>query len=215
MKNNLIIVLVAAIALFGVNANAQTAPKLGFTDVDLVLNFMPESKKIQNEIGIQRQQYEKAIQDKSKDFEERVKDYEKKASTMPDLLRQDTEKQLQSLQASIQELNTKSQQDLQNKYNVLLGPVMNKIDEAIKAVGKENGFLFIFNLNPTGQTPIILYSSSEENDVTKLVLKKLGIDPTVIDKAKEAAAAAAAPKATTPAAAPKPAATTPAAPKKN
>ena len=182
MKSKLIVVAIAALALFSTATQAQTTasatPKIGWTNVDYVLNVMPDSKKIQNELQIYRQQLEKVLLDKNKEFQDKYQAYEKNAATWSEIIRADKEKELQSAQQSIQELRTNSEQDLQNKYQKLVQPVMLKIDEAIKAVGKENGFTYILNFDAgNNSTPIILYSGAEENNVTNLVLKKLGVDP--------------------------------------
>ena len=52
----------------------------------------------------------------------------------------------------------------------LTKPLIEKIQNAIKAVGKENGFTYILN----GNEQIILYSDGGIN-VLSLVKKKLGI----------------------------------------
>ncbi len=218
MKSKLIVAAVAVLALVGMGAQAQTTPKIGWTNVDYILNVMPDSKKIQNELQIQRQQLEKVLQEKAKEFEEKYKTYEKNAQTWSELIRADKEKELQSMNQSITELKQGSEQDLQNKYGKLVQPVLAKINEAINAVGKENGFTYILNMDAgANTTPIILYSGAEENNISNLILKKLGVEPPapqVPQSVKDAAAAIKQPAAA-PAPKPAPAATPAAAPKKN
>jgi outer membrane protein len=216
MKSTLIVAAVAVLALVGMGAQAQTTPKIGWTNVDYILNVMPDSKKIQNELQIQKQQLEKVLQDKSKEFEEKYKKYEKNAPTWSELIRADMEKELQTMNQSITELKQGSEQDLQNKYQKLVQPVLAKINEAINVVGKENGFTYILNMDAgANTTPIILYSGVEENNISNLILKKLGVEPPTPQVPQSVKDAAAATKQ--PAAAPKPApvATPAAAPKKN
>jgi outer membrane protein len=215
MKSTLIVAAVAVLALVGMGAQAQTTPKIGWTNVDYILNVMPDSKKIQNELQIQKQQLEKVLQDKSKEFEEKYKKYEKNAPTWSELIRADMEKELQTMNQSITELKQGSEQDLQNKYQKLVQPVLAKINEAINVVGKENGFTYILNMDAgANTTPIILYSGVEENNISNLILKKLGVEPPTpqIPQAVKDAAAAVKP-ATAPVS--KPVTATPAAPKKN
>ena len=56
-----------------------------------------------------------------------------------------------------------------------LQPVFDKIGTAIEQVAKENSYTHVFNLAVGGQS-ILLYAREEDN-VSNLVLKKLGIDP--------------------------------------
>ncbi len=216
MKSTLIVAAVAVLALVGMGAQAQTTPKIGWTNVDYLLNVMPDSKKIQNELQIQKQQLEKVLQEKSKEFEEKYKAYEKNAPTWSELIRADKEKELQGMNQSITELKQGSEQDLQNKYQKLVQPVLAKINEAINAVGKENGFTYVLNMDAgNNSTPIILYSGVEENNISNLILKKLGVEPPTPQVPQAVKDAAAALKQ--PAAAPvsKPVTATPAVPKKN
>jgi outer membrane protein len=213
MKNKLI-ALAVTLLLGGSQVWAQAqqpattaAPtasvKIGYTNMEYILQNMPESKDIQNQITIQRTQLEKNYQEMSKEFQDKLASYEKGQAQMSDLIKADKEKELQGLQQRIQEFQTNSSTQLQTKYNQLVNPVMQKIQKNIDAVAKESGFTFIFNLDAgSGTIPVLLYAP-EENDVTELVFKKMGV-------ALPSKQAAAQPAATPPTAKP----ATPA-PKKN
>lgn len=219
MKTKLKVAVVMVIALASLSIQAQQATqKIGWTDVDRVLNYLPDSKRITNELQIQQQQIQKAIEEKQKDLQDKYAAYQKNAGTWSDIIKADKEKQIQSGQQDLQEFQQASQETLQKKYQVLLSPVMAKIDAAVKAVGKENGYTLILNRDAgANTTPVVLYSGSDDIDITNLVLKKLGVDPAVVEKQTQDAAEKAAkalqpatqPKAATPAAGPA------AAPKKN
>jgi outer membrane protein len=182
----------AAIMLVTVfTSNAQV--KIGYTNVDAVLVQLPETKTVEAELKTKRDQYENLYKQKVSDFETKLAAYEKGAATMSDVIKADKEKELQNAQTSIQEFQKSIQDDLSKKQNSLLAPILQKIQNAIDATAKENGFTHIFNIDAgQGTTPILLYAT-EESNITNLVLKKMGVDP---------AKAAAAPVAT-PAAAPK------------
>ena len=210
MKNKLI-ALAVTLLLGGSQVWAQaqqpattTAPaasvKIGYTNMEYILQNMPESKDIQNQITIQRTQLEKNYQEMSKEFQDKLAAYEKGQAQMSDLIKADKEKELQGLQQRIQEFQTNSSTQLQTKYNQLVNPVMQKIQKNIDAVAKESGFTFIFNLDAgSGTIPVLLYAP-EENDVTELVFKKMG----VAVPSKQAAAQPATNPATTKPTAPAP-----------
>ncbi|GAB3943677.1 hypothetical protein GCM10028805_10250 [Spirosoma harenae] len=195
MKKNLVMAFAAALLVGSLNAQAQaptTTPttttagplKLGYTNIDYVLSQTPEAKDIQNQLTIQRTQTENELKRMQKELEDKYAAYEKGAAQMSDVIRKDRETELQSLQARIQEFGQTSQQSLQTKYQQLVNPVVQKIQKAIDAVAKESGFQYVFNLDAGANTIPILLVAPEENNITELVLKKLGIDP-----AKAAAAA--------------------------
>ncbi|TAF47029.1 MAG: OmpH family outer membrane protein [Runella slithyformis] len=203
MKTKLMLAAAMVIALASLSTQAQQVQKIGWTDVDYILNVLPDSKRISNELQIQQQQIQKALEEKQKDLQEKYAAYQKNASTWSEIIRADKEKQIQSGQTDLQEFQQSSQETLQKKYQVLINPVMGKIDEAVKIVGKENGFTLILNRDAgANTTPVVLYSGSDDINVTNLVLKKMGVDPAVIEKQALEAAEKAAAKAAQPAAKP-------------
>lgn len=226
MKSKLIVAVLAIIALIGTESQAQqaaAAPKIGWTNVDYVMTLLPDYKKIENELQIQQQQIEKAMQEKSKEFEDKYKAYQANASKWSEIIRADKEKELNRLQTDFQDFQRTSQESLQKKQQQLLQPVMVKIQGAIDAVGKDNGYTYIFNMDAgANTTPIILFAGSEDLNVSNLILKKLGVDPAEVEKQQKAAAEAAVqqlqqgqkPATNTPATT-KPATNTPAPVKKN
>lgn len=203
MKKQLItlmtLVAVACTPLFAQTTASAPRTKIGYTNVDFILGQLPESKKIENELSITKAQLDKALQDKYKEFQEKLDNYNKNGTGMADVIKADKEKELQGLQTATQELQRNSETSLQTKYQQLIEPVLLKINNAIKSVGEANGFLYILN-SDAGQntTPILLYVGSEENNVSDLVFKELGVDPTKVAPEMPAApstAPKAAPKA--------------------
>ena len=223
MKKNLVMAFAAALLAGGLNAQAQAPTatptvtttagplKLGYTNIDYILSQTPEAKDIQNQLTIQRTQSENELKRMQKELEDKYASYEKGAAQMSDVIKKDRETELQSLQARIQEFGRTAEQSLQGKYQQLVNPVVQKIQKAIDAVAKENGFQYVFNLDAGANTIPILLVAPEENNITELVLKKMGIDPAKATAAKPATAGGSTP-ATRPAA---PAAGATAAPKKN
>ncbi len=219
MKKNLVIAFAAALLMGGLNAQAQAptattaaAPtttaagplKLGYTNIDYILSQTPEAKDIQNQLTIQRTQSENEMKRMNKELEDKYEAYQKGGAQMSDVIRKDRETELQGLQARIQEFTRTAEQSLQTKYQQLVNPVVQKIQKAIDAVAKENSYQYVFNLDAGANTIPILLVAPEENNITELVLRKMGIDP--------AKAAAANKPATTGGSTPTPSAP---APKKN
>ena len=192
MNKNIVMAFATALLVGGLNAQAQTttatAPtttaagplKLGYTNIDYVLAQTPEAKDIQNQLTIQRTQSENELKRMQKELEDKYGAYEKTAAQMTDVIKKDRETELQSLQARIQEFGRTAEQSLQSKYGQLVNPVVQKIQKAIDAVAKENGYTYVFNLDAGANTTPILLVAPEENNITELVLKKLGIDPSKI-----------------------------------
>lgn len=194
MKTKFFASLIAAIMFVGITANAQQ--KIGYTNVDFILNNLPDAKDIETKLKTEKAQYDKLLQDKVADFQKKYEDYQKNQATMSPVIKADREKELTNQNNAIQEFQQNSEGALQQKQQQLLAPVLDKIDKTIKDVAKENGYVYVFNTDAgPGTTPILLVAPDADN-ISDLVFKKLGVTPP----AKAAATTA---PATTPATTPK------------
>lgn len=159
-------------------AQAQTptaSSKIGFADVDYIFSQMPEAKQIETELQSTQTQLKNQIDGKVQEFQKKYADYQANLNTMLDAVRQNTERELTQLQENLQKLQQDAQVTIENKRNQLMQPVYKKVGQAIEDVAKENGFTFILN-QQIGGLDVILYGD-EKNDVSDLVLKKLGVTP--------------------------------------
>ena len=103
-------------------------------------------------------------------FQTQLAEYSEKMKTYSEAMRATTEEELQGLQQRIQRFQETAMAQLEKTQNDLMQPVMEKALNAIKEVGKENGFTYIFDMNAG-----ILYAAENSQDVLPLVKKKLGL----------------------------------------
>ena len=75
------------------------------------------------------------------------------------------------MQQRIQQFQQNAQDEYKNKNDELMQPIIQKIQKAINDVGKENGFLYIFDVS-SGAVP---YVSADSQDITPIVKTKLNI----------------------------------------
>lgn len=167
------ILLCTALTLVGLGAMAQL--KIGYTNVEYVLSLMPEAKQIESELAGFDKQLSAQLDAKYQDYQAKVADYQQNAESYTEVVRADKESEIVNLQSSIQEFEQTAQSSMLNKRNQLLQPAFEKIGTAIEDISKENGYTHVFNMTASGAS-ILLYAREEDN-VTNLVLKKLGIDP--------------------------------------
>ena len=159
----------------GTSVFAQTKGKIGYCNVDYVLAYLPDTKQAESSLKTYKTQLDNQLQGKIKDFQARYQAYEKGQSTMPPAIKADKEKELQDLNAQIEAFSQNAEVDLQKKQVALMQPVFDKINKAIENVAKENGYAYVLNAN-SGGVSIVLYAP-EENNVSNLVLKKMGVTP--------------------------------------
>ena len=171
-----IIALICTVFSF-YNSFAQEL-KIGYTNADYILSVMPESRTVESTLKAYESQLQKQLKDKYTSFQDKAAKYQQGASSMPEAERTKTENELQSLQQEIQKFESEAQNNLVKKRNDLISPLYSKIGSAIEAVAKENGYTHILS-SGSSSTNVVLYAREQDN-VSNLILAKLGIDPSSI-----------------------------------
>ncbi|GAB2621203.1 hypothetical protein GCM10026987_18440 [Belliella aquatica] len=166
--------ILSAIAIFCVGFVAQAQDvKIGYTNVELIMDLMPEMEQIGADIQDYSQQLQTQIQTKNADFQRQVQAYQQAAQTMTEEARNAKEQELTKVQQDLQKYQQDSEVSYQRKLQELLEPVQTKVFNAINAVAAENNYTHIFS-ESAGQSPVLLYTRDEDK-FTELVLTKLGI----------------------------------------
>ena len=88
------------------------------------------------------------------------------------IIQERRQKELQELSQKGMQMQQDAQQELERSWMTMLEPIAKKIDDAIKAVGQDGGYVYIFDLNAT-QIPFV--NETLSTDVTSAVKAKLGI----------------------------------------
>ena len=161
------ILLLAFVALLGMTD--AVAQKFGHLDAQDILLTLPERAEAQSSIEAAAAEYETEVSRMQTELETKFADYQAKAATWPDAIRQQKERELQQLDAGLQEFGMTIQNDLAQMEQQLLAPMIERVRDAIEAVGKEQGFTYIFDTS----TGVTLYNGGE--DVSDLVKTKLGM----------------------------------------
>lgn len=168
-------VFLSALALvcFGFVAQAQDI-KIGYTNVELLMDLMPEMEQIAADIQDYQTQLQTNIQTKAQDLQRRFQSYQQAAPTMTEDARAAKEQELQKLNQDLQKFEQDAQTSYQRKLQELLEPVQQKVYNAINAVAAENNYTHVF-AEAAGNAPVLLYTRDDDK-FTELVLAKLGID---------------------------------------
>lgn len=169
------IVLLFALGLTTLFAQAQITSKIGFADVEYIFSQMPEAKQIEAELQTLQAQLKKQYDAKVAEFQKKLQEYQAYGNTVPDAVKQNTERELQQLQQNIQKLEQDSQDNLQRKQVQLMEPIYTKVGKAIEEVAKEQAFTMVVN-NQISGLDVVLYAD-EKSDISDLVLKKMGVTP--------------------------------------
>ena len=168
-------ILLIALGFGSLFLQAQTeAPvKIGYADVGYIFTQMPEFKQVDVELKSTQNMLKTQIENKAKEFQTKLQDYNANVNNMLEAVRANTERELRQLQENLERLQQDAQATIQNKETQLMEPLYNKVGDAINAVAKENGFTLILN-RQIGGLDVVLYGD-DKMDVSDLVLKKMGI----------------------------------------
>jgi outer membrane protein len=161
-------IILFCLVLFAGGLSAQTL-KFGHIDFQQLILVMPEREgatkalaKVQTDLDTQNATMQKEYQDK-------MKDYVAQQKTYTDAIRTTKEEELQSLNQRIQSFQQQAQETYSKEQEKLFQPIIEKARKAITDVGKEQGVLYVFEVNG------LLYHSDQSVDLLPLVKTKLGI----------------------------------------
>ena len=163
-KIALILLLIAPMSVF--------AQKFGHVKFAEILTVMPEYTKAQTDIQAQQKQYEDEMKRASDELTKKFTEYQQEQANLPKNIQERRQKELQELNEKGMQFQADAQQQLQKAYAEMMEPIYKKIDDAIKAVGQEGGYVYIFDLN---RTDIPFVNESLSTDVTPAVKGKLGL----------------------------------------
>lgn len=163
--------LILSIALAPLAAMAQEA-KIALINVQEVFGAMPELSGIETQLTNKQEEITKNIQALQDEFNKKAEEFDKSPAAS-DAVKQDQQKQLTQIQERYQTYMQNSQQEMNQLQQKLLEPVNKKIMDAIKAVGDENKYTFVYDVSSM-QSPIVYLTPSAVN-ITTQVRTKLGI----------------------------------------
>lgn len=163
-KIALLLLLIAPMSVF--------AQKFGHVKFAEILTVMPEYTKAQTDIQAQQKQYEDEMKRASDELTKKFTEYQQEQANLPKNIQERRQKELQELNEKGMQFQADAQQQLQKAYAEMMEPIYKKIDDAIKAVGQEGGYVYIFDLN---RTDIPFVNESLSTDITPAVKGKLGL----------------------------------------
>ena len=153
-------------ALFLASLSVHADLKVGFVQVDKILQEAPQTiesnKKLEKEFSSRTEKLKADV----KSLKERESSFSKDALTMKDSERDSKEKSLSQLRVDVQRKERELREDINIRRNEELGGLQEQINKAVTSVAKAEGF------------DLVLYNgvayASEKIDITDKILKSLG-----------------------------------------
>ncbi len=167
MKNLKTLLLIAVFTLGVGVANAQ---KIGHVNLNRVIANMPESRALQAEIAKISKTYKDDIDGMGKKFEAKYKRYSAEQATQTDTVNKQRAEEIQGERNKIVQAEQAAVQDIQEKQQTKLIPILQKAEKAINDIAKEKGLSYI--LDASGGKGVLVANGVDIYDAAKA---KLGL----------------------------------------
>lgn len=167
MKNILVTLILSLLAI------GLMAQKVGHVNTGILLEAMPEVKNADSQL----ETFQKEMMSKGEAMVKAFQDEyqailaDANAGNLTPKQQQDKQAILQKKQQEIQAYEQKIQTEILKKREELLKPILDRVDKAIRDIGKEGNYLFIFDT----AIPNVILFAEEPLDLTDAVKTKLGI----------------------------------------
>lgn len=163
--------IIILVTLAGHNALAQNL-KFGHINRNELIQLMPEFDSARVTLEKLNTELSNTAELLQVELNNKYEIYLKESKNLTELVRQTKEQELNDAQRRLTDFQTNAQTQIQEKQGALFTPITEKADKAIQAVGKENGFVYIFDLSG-GQ--LAYFDETKSINVMQLAKTKLGL----------------------------------------
>lgn len=136
-----------------------------------VITVMPEFTKAQADLEALSKQYTEEMQRSEQEFNRKYQELIQQQDSLPKNILERRQKEVQDMAQRQQQFQQEAYQAMEKAQQEAMVPIYNKLNEAVQAVGKAEGVVYIFDV---ARTPVA-YIGAESIDVTAKVKAQLGI----------------------------------------
>lgn len=149
------------------------AQKFGVVDIDQVFQAMPETAAMQTQLEELSKKFEAEFQKLQDEVSKLYTEYQtiQNDPTTPESIKERRIQDITEKSQKLDQFRLMAQQDIQRQQETLASPIQAKLTEAVKAVGAEGGYTFVF----PNEQGLLLYVGADVTNITAEVRKKLGI----------------------------------------
>lgn len=154
------------------------AQKFGYVFSMQILAEFPETKQADANLESLQKVLQKKFEDKYAAAQKELAGLQAdaEAGKLSPIQQQEAQNKLAQKEKELIDYQQEIQQQITDKREELYGPILNKVDAAIKDVAKAEGYTMIFNAD----AQILLYAD-ESTNCTNKVRAKLGMPPIASD----------------------------------
>ncbi len=162
---------VVALLLIASTGNAL-AQKIGFINSQKILATYKEAQDAQERLDKINREWEAEGREMQKTFQELGEQLESQSLLLSEERQKEKQQELQTLYMKIQQFQAEKwgqSGEYYRKQDEIMQPIIDKIDSAIKKIGEEEKYDYIFD-TVAGN---IVYASASQKDLTELVIEEL------------------------------------------
>ena len=149
---------------------AVNAQKYGYLNKEELYKSIPEYDSATVQVDKLRNEYENMLSSMQAEYSSKTTSLNNESAIISDYIRQTRQDELKNLGVRIQLFSIKANAQLEEKKNQLFQPIITRVDNAIKAVATEQGFIFVID---SGQ---MLFTDEKKcTNILPLVKANLGV----------------------------------------
>ncbi|MDC0979677.1 OmpH family outer membrane protein [Balneolaceae bacterium] len=152
--------------------------KIGYVNPQSILANMPEMRAVQQRLQNFTARKQQELLTLEQDFQTQVAQYQQKVGVISAEAQQQEEVRLGQLQQELLQAQEVAEQELAQRRDELVGPLLEQIGSAIEAVAQKQGLSYVLNTTTSSGDMIILYASEDfraKFDITQSVMEELGM----------------------------------------
>ena len=163
--------LLAIALILPLSAMAQ---KFGIVDADQVIEAMPETTAAKSQLEETSKKYEVENQKLQEEINKLFTDFQtiQNDPNTPESIKERRSQEIQERYQKFEQFQATASQALARLRESLMAPISQKLMEAVKTVGAEGNYTFVFINEPN----LMMYVGTDVINVTADVRKKLGLN---------------------------------------
>ena len=168
-KRFFLTLIVFATVLCGSTLEAQNS--VAFVNTLDIINSLPDKTSATERLTTLSENYKDELQVMQNEYNKKYSDFITYQGTLAESIKLRRMQELTDLENRIQSFTKLAQKDIEEHEQQLLEPIKVKVNDAIKAVGIEQNYTVIYDLD----TPGIMFVTPNAVDANQLVKSKLGV----------------------------------------
>ncbi|MDZ7715920.1 MAG: OmpH family outer membrane protein [Balneolaceae bacterium] len=164
---------VLTVLLFFVTMISMAQIKVGYLNLQQVLNELPATDSAATELNNFVSQKQQEFQQRATEVLEAETEFENNKASLSQEQQAQREEEINKMNQELTNFQSQIQTQIQQRQQQLLAPIYDRIDEATSTVAENNGLDFVLNERTTRGDNIVYFSSDQKQNITEQVLQQL------------------------------------------